>query len=252
MSSSASNINDTFFEGSYKTIWKSLIPAGLTEVETDFVMEVANLKKGDRVLDIMCGYGRHAIDLAKRGVSVTAVDNLKDYIKEIENTAKEQLLPIEPILSGALQVDLSGSYHAAICMGNSFAFFNKEDAVYLLKKVSAHLKPGGILIINSWMIAEIAIKHFRERDWIHVDDYKYLLDYKFLFRPNRIASEQTILAKDGSVEVIKGIDYIFSLDELEEMFQKAGLRTQDLYGSPRKKKFAIGDNRIYIVAEKKK
>ena len=251
MSISASNINDTFFEGSYKNIWKSLIPAGLTEVEADFVVEIASLKKGDKVLDIMCGYGRHAIELAKRGFDVTAVDNLNDYIKEIENTASEQLLPIKPILAGALQVNLSGLYNAAICMGNSFAFFNKEDAVYLLKKISAHLKPGGVLIINSWMIAEIAIKHFRERDWIHVDDYKYLLDYKFLFQPNRIESEQTILAKDGSVEVIKGVDYIFSLDELEEMFQEAGLSTQGLYGSPRKKKFTIGDNRIYIVAGKK-
>jgi len=251
MTTSTANINDVFFEGSYKNVWKSLIPAGLTEIEADFVMEVANLKKGDRVLDIMCGYGRHAIELAKKELTITAVDNLKDYVEEIKNTAKEQALAIEPILSGALQVKLYGLYDAAICMGNSFAFFNKEDAVFLLKKISSHLKPGGILIINSWMIAEIAIKHFRARDWIHVNDYKYLLDYKFLFQPNRIESEQTILAKDGSTEVIKGIDYIFSLDQLEEMFQEAGLTTQGLYGSPRKKKFAIGDNRIYIVVEKK-
>jgi hypothetical protein len=100
------------------------------------------------------------------------------------------------------------------------------------------------------MIAEIAVKHFRERDWQYINDFKYLWDYKFLFHPNRIESEQTIISKDGSIEVLKGVDYIFSLNELEMMFQEAGLTTKSLYSTPRKRKFVLGDGRIYLVAEK--
>lgn len=248
--SSGTNINNTFFEGIYKEVWKRLIPNGLTEAEVDFIMEAGGLKPGDRVLDIMCGYGRHAIEMGKRGLGVTAVDNLGDYVQEISDKAKKENLPVEPVLSGALEVQLSGRYDATICMGNSFAFFDKEDAMLLLKKIAAHLKTGGIFIINSWMIAEIAIKHFREKDWHYVGDYKYLLDYRFLFHPNRIESEQTIISKDGGVDVIKGVDYIFTLDELESMFRQAGLATKHLYSTPRKKPFTLGDGRIYIVAAK--
>ena len=100
------------------------------------------------------------------------------------------------------------------------------------------------------MIAEIAIKHFREKDWHYVDGYKYLLDYKFLFHPSRIESEQTVIASDGTIEVIRGIDYIFTLDEMESMFKEAGLTTKHLYSTPRKRPFTLGDGRIYIVAEK--
>jgi SAM-dependent methyltransferase len=244
------NINDTFFEGTYKEVWRGIIPNGLTEAEVDFITEIAGLQKADSVLDIMCGYGRHAIELSKRGMHTTAVDNLKEYIEEIKAKAKEENLPIKAVQAGALEVELTGTYDAAICMGNSFSFFDKKDATNLLKKIAAQLKPGGILVINSWMIAEIAIKHFRERDWQYINDYKYLLDYKFLFHPNRIESEQTIISKDGSIEVLKGVDYIFSLDELEMMFKEAGLTTKNLYSTPRKRKFALGDGRIYIVAEK--
>ena len=244
------NINNSFFEGVYKDVWKRLIPNGLTEAEVDFIMEAGGLKPGDQVLDIMCGYGRHALEMGRRGLGVTAVDNLDDYVREIKDKAQREKLPVEPVLSGALEVQLSGSYDAGICMGNSFAFFDKEDATLLLKKVASHLRTGGIFIINSWMIAEIAIKHFRERDWYYVGEYKYLLDYKFLFHPNRIESEQTIISKDGSVEVIKGVDYIFTLDELEGMFRQAGLVTKHIYSTPRKKPFSLGDGRIYIVAEK--
>ncbi len=250
MPSPSTNINNSFFEGSYKHVWKGIIPPALTEAEVDFIQEIAALKDNSRVLDIMCGYGRHALELARRGVNVSAVDNLQDYIDEIKSKAGEEDLPINATQADVLHAKFDGVYDAAICMGNSFAFFNQEDSVTILKNISAHLKPAGVFIINSWMVAEIAIKHFKERDWHYAGHYKCLLEYRYCFHPSRIESEQTIIAPDGTVETVKGIDYIFTLDELEKMFREAGLRTKDIFSTPRKKKFKVGDGIIYIVAEK--
>ncbi|MCX8020370.1 MAG: class I SAM-dependent methyltransferase [Chitinophagaceae bacterium] len=72
------NVNDTFFDGSYKYIWKNIIPGILTERETEFMISYFGLRPGSRVLDLMCGYGRHAIALARKGMEVTGVDNLPD------------------------------------------------------------------------------------------------------------------------------------------------------------------------------
>jgi SAM-dependent methyltransferase len=246
----SSNINNSFFEGSYKHAWKRIIPPGLTEAEVDFIQDAASLQNGGRVLDLMCGYGRHALELGRRGVQVTAIDYLQDYIDEIKTNSKEENLPVDAVQADILHVRLNGVYDAAICMGNSFAFFDGQDAVSILKNISAHLKQGGILIINSWMIAEIAIKHFKEKDWHYAGEYKCMLEYKYCFHPSRIESEQTIIAPDGTVETIKGVDYIFTLDEMENIFSLAGFKTVELYGTPRKKKFALGDGRIYIVAQK--
>jgi cyclopropane fatty-acyl-phospholipid synthase-like methyltransferase len=250
MAATTENINNAFFDGIYKDVWRQLIPNGLSEAEVDFIVEVARLQENDSVLDVMCGYGRHALELGNRGIQVTAVDNLPAYVDEIKEKAIAASVSVTPVLSGALDMTLTRVYDAAICMGNSFAFFNKQDCGSLLKNISAHLKPGGVLVINSWMIAEIAIKHFREKDWHQVNDYKYLLDYKFQFSPNRIESEQTIVTPDGGVEVLHGIDYIFTLDELETMFAEAGMSTQALYSTPRKRPFVFGDSRVYIVVEK--
>ena len=51
----------------------------------------------------MCGYGRHAIALAKKGIYVTAVDNLDDYINEINKTAKNENLPVKAIKADVLE-----------------------------------------------------------------------------------------------------------------------------------------------------
>jgi len=246
----SANINDGFFSGSYKEAWRQIIPQGLTDAETEFIEEIGSLEKGSTVLDLMCGYGRHTLKLAERGIKVTAIDNLSEYIEEIKEKSHQLSLPVETILASALNVRLDKAYDAVICMGNSFAFFDKKDAITILKNISQYLKPTGILIINSWMIAEIAIKHFKERDWHYAGDYKCILEYKYHFHPSRIESEQTIISPDGTIEVIQGVDYIFTLDELELMFNEAGLKTKSVYSTPRKKKFALGDGRVYIVAEK--
>src|SRR5262249_42040806 len=159
-----------------------------------------------------------------------------EYISEIKNIAEKEMLPVQAFAVNILDADINGVFDIAVCMGNSFAFFNKNDATALLKKVAAHLQTGGIFIIGSWVIAEIAIRHFKAREWNQVDEYKYLIENKFVFQPSRIESEHTIVGPDGAYEVIQGVDYIFTLSELEEMFQQAGLTTKALYATPRKKK----------------
>ncbi len=136
------NLNDSFFRGLYKDVWRKLVPAGLTEAEVDFIEEVTHLEPGQKVLDVMCGYGRHSLALAKKGYVVTAVDNLKEYVLEINESAQAHSLPVCSIQSNVLELQLTQSFDAIICMGNSFSFFNEQEAISVLENLSKHLKPG--------------------------------------------------------------------------------------------------------------
>lgn len=244
------NINNTFFEGFYKDVWRKLIPPGLTEAEADFIINVAALDEGAKVLDLMCGYGRHSIELARRGAGVTAVDNSLDYIEEIKQVAETNALDIKAVCENAITVSLHEVYDTAICMGNSFSFFNEEEVLKILRHLSKHIKRGGTFIINTWMIGEIAIRHYREKDWFYVGDYKYLVDNKYCFNPTRIESEHIIIRSDGETEALKGVDYIFTLSELQNLFEQTGFSLKEIYSTPRKKKFQFNDTRAYLVAEK--
>jgi SAM-dependent methyltransferase len=250
-SSTSDNINDTFFWGIYKDVWRRLVPDGLTEAETDFIEQAATLLSGASVIDLMCGYGRHTLQLAKRGHKVTAIDNLPDYIQEICEKAEAEALSVKTQLNSLLAMQLTDTYDAAICMGNSFSFFSKEEAQQILATISAHLRVGGCFIINTWMLGEIAIRHFKEKEWFYAGEYKYLHDCCYLFNPSRIESEHTIVPPDGQAESFKGVDYIFTLPELDELLKGAGLIIDGIYSTPRKKPFKMGDTRAYITAYKK-
>lgn len=245
-----SNINDSYFDGHYKDIWRAIIPAELTIKEVDFMLQYFKLQPGSKVLDIMCGYGRHAIALAKKGMVVTAVDNLEEYIQEVRQTAEKESLPIRAIREDVTRFASTEKFDLALCMGNSLNFFKAEDIHRLLVNIHSFLAPGGHLLINTWSLAEIVIKNFAARSWSDIGDLKFLTASEYLFHPTRIEFTSTIFSPDGAMEEKKGIDYIYSVAEMEAMLNNAGFNMEELYSIPGRKAFALGEPRAYIVAEK--
>ena len=243
------NINDHFFDGHYKDVWRTLIPEALTKAEVDYLVNEAGLKSGDKVLDLMCGYGRHTLSLARMGVNVTAVDNLSDYISEITEIAAKENLPVTALREDIMQFRSGAQYDLIICMGNSLSFFNREDSEEIFSEVRASLKEKGKFIFNSWMISEIVIKQFKENFWTTVGDIKCLYNGRYLFSPARIETESLFISPDGNTEIKHAVDYIYSLNETESMLNKSGLKMTAVWSVPGKKKFVLGEPRIYIVAE---
>jgi hypothetical protein len=142
------------------------------------------------------------------------------------------------------------TFDLVLCMGNSLNFFTADEILRLLSNISYYLKSGGHLLINTWSLAEIAIKQFKEKSWSYIGELKFLTDSKYLFHPTRIETEHLIIAPDGKTETKTAIDYIFSISEMEAILNKAGLVMKEIYSIPGRKNFTLGEPRAYIVAEK--
>jgi len=244
------NINDKFFDGHYKDIWRSIIPEGLTRAEIEFLVSQSSLKQGDNVLDLMCGYGRHVLGLSRQGIRVTGVDNLADYINEIQEIVYKENLPATLHQDDVMQFRTKEEYDLVICMGNSISFFNKKESSKLFSLIAACLKKNHKFIFHTWMLAEIFFKNFTERTWNYVGDIKFLVDNNYLISPSRVETDSIFITPDGKTELKKAVDYIYSLNETEELLSKSGLAMTEVWSIPGKKKFTIGDSRAYIVAEK--
>jgi SAM-dependent methyltransferase len=245
------NVNNTFFDGQYQDIWRTIIPEELTKRELDFIFQYFKLQPNDRVLDIMCGYGRHSIGLARKGVQVVAVDNLKEYIAEIQQIALSENLSLQAVHSDVLNYCTSEKFNLAICMGNSLNFFNQTDTRKLISTIANTLIKGGYFLINTWSLAETVIKNFTEKAWDYSGDFKMLTDSEYLFSPTRVETEFIMINKKGDTERKKAVDYIYSYSEMQEMLEAAGFELTEVFSIPGKKKFSVGDPRAYIIAQKK-
>src|SRR5262249_61587264 len=65
---------ESFFSPLALEFWRAVVPPESTREEVDFVEGSLALGGPGRLLDLPCGEGRHALELARRGHRVTGVD----------------------------------------------------------------------------------------------------------------------------------------------------------------------------------
>jgi SAM-dependent methyltransferase len=244
------NINNSYFDGYYKDFWREIVPESLTIKEAQFLAGFFNLNHESRVLDIMCGYGRHSIALARRGIPCDAIDNLDEYVNDITAVVEKEKLPLRAVKADILGYEAEGIFDLAICMGNSLCFFDKDETLRILNMLSRHIKPGGYFLINSWTIAEIAFNDFTETSTREVGQMRFHAVSKYLLQPSRIETDTLITLSDGSKESKKAVDYIYSLAETDALLLQAGFRMSQVYSIPGKKEFTLGEPRAYIIAQR--
>ena len=69
--------------------------------EVDFVLEELSLQPGDSILDVGCGTGRHSIELAKRGYTVTGLDLSSEMLVRAADAAQAAGVNVDWIHSDA-------------------------------------------------------------------------------------------------------------------------------------------------------
>jgi SAM-dependent methyltransferase len=245
-----SNVNDSYFNGIYKEIWRSIIPDKLTQKEIEFILAYFQLQPDDKVLDMMCGYGRHSIALAQKGFAVTAVDNLPSYISEISDRAVSEKLPITSFCQDVLTFRTNPDHRLALCMGNSLNFYEERDVKKFLNNVHSSLIPGGWLLINTWSLAEIVWPAFREESAGLIMGIECKTVSRKASDPDRIESMTSFLLSDGTREEKTAVDYIYSVQEMAGFLKETGFKLKENFSIPGKQQFSEGDQRAYIIAQK--
>ena len=82
--------HDVFAPGGSRSVGDAATYAEQTEREVAFVADVLDLPAGSALLDLCCGWGRHAILLARRGYAVTGLD-LSTYHMELARAGADVL-----------------------------------------------------------------------------------------------------------------------------------------------------------------
>lgn len=241
----------TYFEGLPQKAWKLNQDEEYTEYEVDFLRDTLDLKEGNKVLDVMAGYGRHALPLADLGMALTCVDLSEEYCEELRKISTQENLSVDVICEDILAVSFEEeSFDAAYCFGNSFSFFPRDDMQKFLQKISGLLIQDGLFAIQTENLAESIFPNFQARNWMPVQgDIIYLAQNDYHPEEGFIEAEQTFIS--GTEKVTHNVrQHIYTLAELSFMFQSAGLKVVGAFGNLEADPFMLGDEQLYLVARK--
>lgn len=171
--------------------WEKRLP-----YEMPFIERTLREADARRVIDIACGTGMHAIELARRGYKVVGADPSAPMIERARENASDAGVEARFLVAGfgelAEKLALSGQFDAALCLGNSLPHaLGAGDLDDALADFAAVLRPGGLLLIQSRNFDAVLARRERfmgpevhregDREWLFVRFYDFNPDGTITF-----------------------------------------------------------------------
>jgi 2-polyprenyl-3-methyl-5-hydroxy-6-metoxy-1,4-benzoquinol methylase len=119
-----------------------------TKGEVDFIERELAFDTSTAILDIGCGTGRHAIELARRGYAVTAVDLSESQLDQTRLNAAAANVNVQLVKANAFYLEYNGQFDAVIMIDGPLGAMETDEKNFdILKNVSRALRQSGVFIL---------------------------------------------------------------------------------------------------------
>jgi len=203
---------------------------------------------GSLMLDIACGRGRHAIQLAEMGFDVTGIDLSEDSILKAKENENDQLHFFNHDMRLPFWINY---FNYAFNFFTSFGYFNtRSEHDNAIRTIAQSLKPNGIVVID-YLNVHYEEKHLVPKSEIIIEDVAYHIT-KWLDETNFF---KKIVIEDKSLEeaflfherVAK-----FSLGDFTEMLAYQKVQIQEVFGDYNFGAYSLNESpRMIIIGRKK-
>lgn len=241
------NWQEEFFNRSIVAeFWNRCTSPEHTRAEADFLEK--QLGPRTRLLDVACGGGRHALELARRGCRVTGVDISAEFVRQATAAAQAEKLPAAFLHGDMRQLRLADEFDGACCFGNAFGYFPHADMAVFLAGVAGALKPGGRFVVDAASSAESLLPRLPGREWFELGDILFLEEHRYLAEESCLETQMTFI-RGGVTERHTGWHWIYTVADIRRLLAAAGLKVTHCFGSLDEKPFTVGAQ-LFVVATK--
>lgn len=226
-----------------------------TEKEVSFLVKELGLCGRERILDLACGYGRHALEFARRGYSVVGVDITKAFIDDAQAAAEREGLPAKFYLSDIRDVSFEDEFDVVLNMADGAVGYLENDAenLKIFDVVARALKLGGQHYMDI-MSADYADVHYPCKLWEAGEKGITLSAFEWdksthilLYGQNDLYFGDTVKAPDFEYG---NPTRLYHSSEIDRIMQDRGMRTVKKFSDDRGTPASENGLQLMVISRK--
>jgi SAM-dependent methyltransferase len=240
---------DLFGDDFIRTLDKS--EAKVVRREVTFIEDSLGLEKGAVILDLACGAGSHAVELASRGYSVVGYDLSLAMLARAADEAQERGQRLNFLHGDMRDMAFEETFDGVYCWSTSFGYFDDEKNFNVLQRTHRALRQGGLLLLDIINRDYVAPRQ-PSLVWFEGDGCVCIDEMHLDFFTSRLRVKRTAMFDDGRSREIDYSIRLYALHEVGKMLHDSGFKVVEVTGHPAHRGVFFGAEsaRIIVLAER--
>lgn len=220
--------------------------------EVDFIEESLGCEAGAMILDLACGTGRHAVELATRGYQVVGFDLSLAMLARASDEAQDRNQKINFVQGDMREMTFEETFDGVFSWNTSFGYFDEEKNGAVIARVHKALKKGGQFLLDV-VNRDYVIRQAPSLAWFEGDGCICMDEMTVDFITSRMRVKRTLMMDDGRTKEIEYSVRLYALHELGKMLHDNGFRVAEVSGRTGTPGVFFGceSPRTLILAEKR-
>jgi len=216
------------------------------EQEVNFIEESLGVAPGAVVLDLGCGSGEHAVELAGRGYGIVGYDLSLHQLALAQEGAQERGQKLNFLQGDMREMAFEEVFDGVYCWNTTFGYFEEDKNTNVAERIFRSLKPGGTLLLDV-INRDFAAMDQPSSVWYEGDSCVCMDDMSIDFLTSRMRVKRSLILDDGRTRECTYSVRLYSLHELGKMLHDIGFRVTEASGHPTTPGVFLGQSSPHII-----
>ena len=218
-----------------------------SDAEVASLVELLELDSPMRILDLACGFGRHANRLAVLGHSVTGVDFTPGFLEIARQKAAEMGVQVDYRQGDMRQVGFVEEFDRVLLLFTSFGYFEDDENAQVMGNMARALKPGGLLGFDT-PNRDVVVKDLSTSDVIEKDGDLMINRLSFDVLTGRFHNRRIVIRNGVRKDKPFSIR-LYNATEIRDLLDRVGLEVYKMLGGDGQP-LSASSRRTVVVARK--